>query len=149
MENRAGPVAFVSGDVAEQRRLDFENMCRGWAKGTKAFRKALLKDEGDGTERKIVEAEASEMWEPRWERALSDALACLGRSEAELSAGKKGEPWKVAVARHLRERCLAPHRWIARRNMRMGRVATAQSAVSRFRTRGGPAKEHWEKTEKA
>ena len=132
---------WLSKDEAEQKRLDFENMCRGWAKGTREFKEALLKDEGDGTERVIVEAEASEMREPRWERALSDALACLGRSEDELSAGKKGEAWKVAVARHLRERCLAPHRWIAE-NMGMGSPSYVQSLVSRHRR--GASERNWE-----
>ena len=132
---------WLSKDEAEQKRLDFENMCRGWAKGTREFKEALLKDEGDGTERVIVEAEASEMREPRWERAVSDALACLGRSEDELSAGKKGEAWKVAVARHLRERCLAPHRWIAE-NMGMGSPSYVQSLVSRHRR--GASERNWE-----
>ena len=41
-------------------------MSRGWAKGTKEFKKAVLKDDADLVNRRMVEAEAKEMTEPRW-----------------------------------------------------------------------------------
>ena len=65
----------------------------------------------------------------------------LSDREGELAASKKGEPWKVAVARHLRERCLAPHRWIAA-NLQMGSPSYVQSLVSRHRRK--PAGRDWE-----
>lgn len=138
---------WLSEEEAEKKRLGFEKMCRGWMKGTKEFRKAVLDDLKDATSVRVSEAEAAGLREPRWERATAELLALLGKTDADLCSGAKGSPWKVAMARLLRERYLAPNRWIAGR-LRMGRVSTVQSAVSRFRTRGGPAEDHWEKLKK-
>jgi len=135
-------LSWLSEENAEKKRLGFEKMCRGWAKGTKAFRAAVLDELNDETLLRVVEAEAAEMREPRWERAMTNMLALLGRSEADLQSSPKGAPWKIAMARVLRERYLAPNTWIAER-LRMGRVSTVQSAVSRFRTLGGAAEQFW------
>jgi len=55
------------------------------------------------------------MREPRWERAVADMLRLLGRGDEELANSPKGAPWKVAMARLLRERYLAPNAWVAER----------------------------------
>jgi hypothetical protein len=86
----------------------------GWAKGTKEFKKAVLADQKDAVVRKAVEVEASETREPSRERGLSEALELLDRKESDLLNSRKGAEWEVA-ARWLRERYLAPHRWIAAR----------------------------------
>jgi REP element-mobilizing transposase RayT len=126
-------LAWLSEEAGERKRLGFENMCRGWIKGSKDFRKAVLDDLKDETSRIVTEAEAAEMREPRWERATVELLKLLDRSESDLVNAAKGADWKVALARLLRERYLVPNRWIAER-LRMGRVSTVQSLVSRHRT---------------
>jgi len=85
------------------------------------------------------------MREPRWEEGLSRALESLGRSEENLRISPKGASWKVALARHLRERYLAPHRWIAS-NLHMGKPSSVQSLVSRHRA--GHVDKEWEKLQK-
>lgn len=137
----------LSEEDAEKKRLGFERMSRGWIKGTKEFRKAVLDDLKDEVSVRVSEAEAAEMREPRWERATANLLALLELSDAQLRSDRKGAPWKVAVARLLRERYLAPNRWIAER-LHMGRVSTVQGAVSRFRTNGGPSEKYWRKLRK-
>jgi REP element-mobilizing transposase RayT len=137
----------LSEEDAEKKRLGFERMSRGWIKGTKEFRKTVLDDLKDEVSVRVSEAEAAEMREPRWERATANLLALLEVSDAQLRSDRKGAPWKVAVARLLRERYLAPNRWIAER-LHMGRVSTVQSAGSRFRTNGGPAEKFWRKVKK-
>ena len=123
---------WLSADDPERKRLGFEKMSRGWAKGCNAFKKAVLRDLEAGDQRSIVEAEASEMREPRWENGLKQALRLLGKGESDLLSGRKGADWKVALARHLRERYLAPHKWIAQR-LSMGQVSSVNSLVSRHR----------------
>ncbi len=135
-------LSWLCEEDAEQKRMGFEKMCRGWIKGTKDFRKAVLDDLKNETAQRVTEAEAAEMREPRWERATVDLLARLGRSEADLTAAPKGALWKVAAARLLRERYLAPNRWIAER-LRMGQVSTVQSLVSRHRTQTKSKDEYW------
>ena len=133
-------LAWLSEDETEKKRLGFEEMCRGWAKGTKAFKRAVLEDAKDEVLRRVVEAEASEVREVLWERGTVWALACLGKGESELTSAKKSESWKVAVACYLREKYLTPHRWIAER-LRMGKASSVQSVVSRYRN--GRRDENW------
>jgi len=130
-------------DDEEQKRLGFETMCRGWIKGSNKFRSAVLEDLNDDATRLVSEAEAAEMREPRWERATTELMKSLGRSEADLVNAPKGANWKVALARVLRERYLVPNRWIAER-LSMGRVSTVQSLVSRHRTNHQSNDPDWE-----
>jgi hypothetical protein len=92
----------------------------------------VLEDLSDTQIQRVVELDASEMREPRWERAVVGALECLGRSDLDLSSEAKSAEWKVALARHLRERYLTPNRWIAER-LKMGATSSVQSLVSRHR----------------
>ncbi len=130
-------------DDSEQRRLGFDDMCSGWAKGSEAFKKSVLTDQKDALSRKAVEAEASETREPRWERGLSKALELLDRRESDLLDSRKGAEWKVATARWLRERYLAPHRWIAAR-LNMGGAGSVQTLVSRHRRESMNQNSSWE-----
>ena len=119
-------LAWLSSQPSERRRLGFENMVRGWVKSSPDFKQAVLKDLSDAQIQKVVEFDAAEMREPRWERAVIRAMKRLGRTDSELRTEAKGAEWKVAVARHLRERCLTPNRWIAER-LNMGASSSVQS----------------------
>ncbi len=136
---------WLSADEGERKKLGFEKMSRGWAKGSRAFKKGLLESLDDEDDRRIVEAEASELREPLWEQALGEELKVLGFARKDLKAGLKGEGWKVALARHLREAHQAPHRWIAS-NLQMGSPSYVQSLVSRHRT--GKGCTYWRKLKK-
>ncbi|HAV12010.1 MAG TPA: transposase [Opitutae bacterium] len=136
-------LSWLSEKDSEKKRLGFETMCRGWAKGTDDFRKGVLDNLKDETVQRVSEAEASEMREPRWERAVMDMLSLVGHKDAELASSPKGIYWKVAIARLLRERYLVPNRWIAER-LKMGQVSTVQSLVSRHRTHSDQSDEAWE-----
>jgi len=136
-------LCHLNADDSEQRRLGFAEMCRGWAKGTKDFKKAILEDQKDEITQQVVEAEASEVREPRWERALVTILEHLGRDEAALQTSRKGAEWKVAIARLLREQFLAPHSWIAER-LHMGGAGSVQSLVSRHRYDSNRSDDSWE-----
>lgn len=125
-------LAWLSETDAAKKELGFEKMSRGWMKGTKDFKKAVLEDLSDAQVRGVVEAEASEMREPLWERAMTDGLAALGRESEDLARCRKGEDWKVALARMLRERHLTPYRWIAP-HLQMGSPSYVQSLVSHHR----------------
>lgn len=134
----------LNSNDSEQKNLGFDQMCRGWAKGTKDFKKAILGDTKVGIDQKVVESEAWEIREPRWERGLSKILKALGRSEEDLVTSRKGAEWKVATARLLRERYLAPHRWLAER-LRMGGAGSVQSLVSRHRRTTKDSDDDWKK----
>ena len=101
-------------------------------KGTKDAKKAVLEDLKDKKILSVVEAEASEIREPRWERGMQEALSMLQRDREMLRACRKSEFWKVDLARYLREAYLTPYRWIAE-NLQMGAPSYVQSLVSRQR----------------
>ena len=49
----------------------------------------------------VVEAEASEMREPRWERTLCGALCAINHGAEDLLSCRKGQGLKVDLARYL------------------------------------------------
>ena len=97
---------WLCEEDSERKRLGFEKMSSGWAKGTQAFKKAVLDDLKDENLKNIVESEAAEMREPRWERVLADSLLRLNKKEADLAHSPKAALWKLAIARCLREQHL-------------------------------------------
>lgn len=123
---------WLSGEEQERKKLGFEQMSRGWLKGSKDFRKAVLGDLRDEVSRKVVEAEAGEMREPHWERELQKGLEMLGKTEAELFSARKGSLWKVALARYLRETTLVPNAWLAT-HLHMGTAKSVSSRISYHR----------------
>ncbi len=123
---------WLSTEDSECSRLGFEKMCQGWAKGSKDFKNAVLDDLKDGTSQKIVESDAKELREPLWERRLRQGLDALGKTDSDLLSERKGADWKVMLAHHLRESCLAPNLWLAER-LNMGTAKSVSSRVSLHR----------------
>ena len=130
-------------DDAEQKRYGFEEMCKGWAKGSKAFKQAVLDDCDDIPLKQLVESDAKEMREPFWEHRLSQSLKCLGKTPPDLKADRKGAAWKVALARHLRESHLIPNVWLAE-SLHMGTPNSLSSQISRHRKANMQNDSPWE-----
>ena len=84
---------WLSQCEGERKRMGFERMSRGWVKGTKDFKRAVLDDLKDEQIQRVVEAEASEMREPRWERTLREALCVINHEAKDLLSGPKGQGW--------------------------------------------------------
>ena len=145
VDNRAGRrkyreyLDWLAQNEGEKKQMGFERMSRGWVKGTKAFKQAILDDLKDEQIQRVVEAEASEMREPRWERTLREALIVINHETGDLCSTRKGQDWKVDLARYLREVHLAQYRWIAE-HLHMGAPSYVQSLVSRHRKQK-PSKE--------
>jgi putative transposase len=108
-------LAWLSADDSEQKRLGFERMCRGWIKGAKEFKKAIMEDSGDLAAIWGMESEANEIKELRWEKALCQSLSALGKSEADLVKDGIRENWKLALGCYLHEHSLIAYRWLAER----------------------------------
>lgn len=123
---------WLTNDDAEQKRLGFAKMTRGWAKGSNDFKKAVLEDIKDKKLLAVKEHETVELREFAWERSLQAGLVVLEKSWDDVFASRKGADWKIALARHLRECHLVPHRWIAD-HLKMGEASSVQSWVSRHR----------------
>ena len=93
-----------ASDSPAQKALGFERMSRGWAHGTKEFKKALIQDQK--VMRKVgktLEVETAEMRFLAWEEALQRCLRKLRHQPSECARTRKAAPWKVAIATHLKE----------------------------------------------
>jgi len=134
---------WLSTDDATCKQLGFEKMCKGWAKGSKDFKQAVMDDLKDGVSQKVVESEAKELREPLWERRLQQGLGVLGKTDLDLLSELKGVDWKVALARHLRESSLTPNRWIAER-LQMGTAESVSSRVSHQRKYCSTGNTQWQ-----
>ena len=135
---------WLSEDDIERKRLGFEKMCRGWAKGSAEFKKAVVDDLKEEALTRVVESEAVELRESLWERRLREGLAALGKAESDLLSSRKGAGWKVALARHLRERALTPNAWLAER-LSMGTAKSVSSRVSQHRNAASSRDRIWRK----
>ena len=111
-------LVWLSANSPAQKEMAFDKMCRGWALGTKTFKKGLL-----GTERKLKEGslaalklegrELKEANELQWEHALEKMLATLGKGSDAILSEKKSAPWKIWIALCLKRRSAATNVWIA------------------------------------
>lgn len=137
---------WLSSDVAAQKEMAFEKMCRGWALGTKDFKKALL-EEAESNE-DDVEAEFQktiprydgkslrEANEIRWEMFLEKGLSALGKETPSIATDLKSAEWKVRLAALLKQKTSATNVWITRQ-LNMGTPDAVSRYVAEFKQRRG------------
>lgn len=111
---------WLSEDTPARKEMAFDKMCRGWALGSKDFKRKLLQSEGllkEGSfERLRFEGkELKEANELMWESSLERAIQALGKTGVDIAREKKSAFWKVWIASVLRRNTSAPSTWIARR----------------------------------
>ena len=123
--------------------MAFEKMCRGWAIGTKDFKKALLKeleeareedekaDGSDAVPRYYGEGlrEANRL---RWEMLLEKGLSRLGKGAASIKTDLKSAKWKIMLAALLKQKTSATNVWITGK-LNMGTPDAVSRYVSEFR----------------
>lgn len=107
----------LANDHAEQKRLGFSQMSRGWAIGTNGWRKALAKEYAQLSLVGMARDEASELREARWEAILEEYHHTWGIGNG--SVGAEALPsvevgLRLEAARALRMAGV-PYRWIAER----------------------------------
>lgn len=119
-DTRAGWDAYqkyLAWQVAEGpagKSKAYESMSRGWALGTKEFRKTLAKDHRlKATSRAWEVFGAKEIREAHCSELLTEALRKLGKSIEQAKADRKSALWKVAIATHLKEQSQASNQWLS------------------------------------
>ena len=122
----------LSGDQAEQERLEFKTMSHGWAIGTEGWRKAIAREHAHrALSAGLSGKELREMHVSRWEQTLDAAMGKAGRGATDITADSKAAPWKVEVALQLRG-IGAPCGWIAKA-LGMGTPGALRVALYRVR----------------
>jgi putative transposase len=123
---------WLSTDDVARKELAFDTMCRGWALGSKDFKKSVLKEElekGESDNSEFEGRSLSEANELIWEGLVEGALGYFGKTDADIVSDKKCSHWKAGIASLLKKRSSAPNTWITCR-LNMG----ASQAVSRYVT---------------
>jgi hypothetical protein len=105
----------LATDEAEQTRLGFGEMCRGWAIGTDGWRRAVAKTLNERSLVGLAQEEARAVREARWHAVLDDGLRENAKNKADLTplnSRQRDEPWRFQLALKLRESG-ATNPWIA------------------------------------
>ncbi|CAA6696134.1 MULTISPECIES: transposase [unclassified Lentimonas] len=135
---------WLSEEDAAQKEMAFEKMCRGWALGTKDFKKALLEeleedDESVDQPEEVPRYDGERLREAnelRWEMLLDKGLSALGKDTTSIDGDLKSADWKVTLACLLKLKSSATNVWITHQ-LNMGTSDAVSRYVSEFRTSGG------------
>ena len=125
----------LHGNLKEQRRMGWKGFSYGWALGNEAWRNAVSAAYKDHALHPGIEASAArDLREARWTEKLREALEKEGRTEVELSSTRKGEPWKIGLARWMRSECGASCIWLSNK-LYLGTPSSARSLICRAKKR--------------
>ncbi|OIQ82275.1 transposase IS200 like protein [mine drainage metagenome] len=121
-------LAFVAADEEEKKRLEFDHACQGWAMGSEAWKRALVKEHKDRLDGEAGgEAESREARDLMWLALLEQGLKRLKRGPEDVKRDRKSAAWKVALAAQLRSLGHVKNGWLAK-HLNMG----APAGVSRY-----------------
>jgi hypothetical protein len=121
---------WLATNDTTQKEMAFEKMCRGWALGSKEFKKAILDDTLSDKPTLQSHFEGSDLTEANellWERLLDQCLSALEKTTEDIKADPKSADWKVAIATVLKKQTSAQNSWISQK-LSMG----VPQAVSRY-----------------
>ncbi|NBB78575.1 MAG: hypothetical protein GVY36_03915 [Verrucomicrobia bacterium] len=84
---------WLNEDGAARKEMAFEKMCRGWALGSKDFKRKLLQSEGllkEGSfeQLRFEGKELKEANELIWENMLERAVRALGKTKVKIVSEK-------------------------------------------------------------
>lgn len=124
----ANYLAWLVEDEPARKEMQFEKMSKGWALGSDAFRRELIKDEQELLAQiELGVSDARELREAAWECTVRTCMNALGETESGVTSAKKAADWKVAIAAKLKTEQLCRNGWISKR-LNMG----ADAAISRY-----------------
>lgn len=128
---------WLSADAGARKDMAFESMCRGWAIGSKDFKRELLESEGlvkhGSFERLRMEGrDLREANEIIWESCLQQGMQALGKTKADAASDRKSASWKIWIASMLKRDTSAPSTWIAAK-LNMGAPQLVGNYVKRLR----------------
>jgi REP element-mobilizing transposase RayT len=122
----------IGRDEAGWEARGLTGLSRGWAIGTSGWRRAMAKEYGDLALTSGLESqEVRDLRESRWESTLSDALAAMKRTPADLATEPMKQPWKLTLAAQVRRTSGAPIVWLATR-LQLGAATSLRSYLWRF-----------------
>ena len=136
---------WLSSDKLAQKEMAFDKMCRGWALGTKEFKKGLIDEANresessqDAGKKSLLRYDGQTLREAnelQWELLLERGLVALNKSMDDCVKDKKSAEWKILLAALLKEKTSATNVWITGK-LKMGVSSSVSRHVSQFKEAG-------------
>ena len=127
---------WLGSDKNEQRKQNFEKMCRGWILGSITFRKNVLKEYSEKPKsNEWGKADLKEMDELLWHELLDKCLDKLNIDKEKIKKDIKSAEWKIAIAAFMKSHSGVKNEWLAE-NLNMGKRNTVSHHVYIFNTTG-------------
>jgi len=136
-------LSWLSESDTEKKAHASEKMCRGWALGSRAFKKELMTEErARGIERLgHVSQEARELY---WEGLLDQMLVTLSKTQVDIDQDSKSSTWKVMMAHYLKQHTAVTNGWLSR-HLNMGVINGVSRYVAAFEHAKGAKKRGYKK----
>lgn len=121
---------WLAEDEPAQKEMCFATMSRGWAIGSKQFKRELAAEHRNWAARvPAIQAELQEAREAVWTELADSLLKRLRKTRADLAGGGKSADWKIAVAATMKAQTTATNRWLAE-HLHMGNMYEVSRKVS-------------------
>lgn len=120
--------ACIEQDPAKQKELH-RHLCRGWHVGTRAGKKAILKDISEGLIGADLKDLACCFGNDGGELLLQRGLARMKKKEEDLASDPKGAPWKVVLAGWIKSQCGVSNQWLSE-HLHMGHPSNISRMIA-------------------
>ncbi len=119
---------WLGQDDQTQKNAAFEKMSKGWALGSKQFKKAIIDEEKSRLAQiELGSKDYAELKEEMWASELDRCLKLLKIKNAAIAEDPKSADWKIAIATRLKRKLLCKNPWISQA-LNMG----AGPSISRY-----------------
>jgi len=121
---------WLSTSNPAKKEQCFADMSRGWALGTREFKKNLVTDDRiDGVERiGHISQEARELY---WERLVERMLSYHDKNQQDIDSSSKSAAWKVMIAHYMKRHTAVTNGWLSQ-NLNMGVLHGVSRYVAAF-----------------
>ena len=121
-------LAWLNENEPQQKAYLFDRMSKGWAHGTKKFKKALIRDgERERRHLRLGGTGSGQALKLVWEDDLDRCLKVLDKDLADAVSDPKSADWKIAICAWMKRKHLCGNRWLSEK-LSMG----VEAAVSRY-----------------
>jgi putative transposase len=123
-------LTWLQKDKSARKEMVFEKMSKGWAIGTRDYKKRVATEERKLRPKiKRTYAEARLERDLRWDGTLDRCLTVVGKKRSDTSKELKSIAWKVGIAAFMKRHEMTANAWLANR-LNMG----TEAGVSRYAT---------------
>jgi putative transposase len=138
-------LAWRQANGSQKRQLQFSNLCRGWALGSKAFKEELVEKYVPlGSIYHLEGADLQEANQVRWETLVKACMKSLGKTRADVQSDKKAAPWKVMIACFMKTHSSVSNVWLAK-HLNMGVPQGVSRSVGLFQRSNGQEQRPYKK----